>query len=77
MPGKKFVQLLRQRKKFVQANSKVQIVLKFVQRLNAFKKILHRHETEKKIRAAKILYPPPLPGFLMVRPLVGAAKDFT
>ena len=31
---------------------------KFVQRLNALKKILQRHETEKKIRAAKILYPP-------------------
>jgi hypothetical protein len=28
MPGKKFVQPLRQRKKFVQANSKVQIDLK-------------------------------------------------
>jgi hypothetical protein len=32
---------------------------KFVQRLNALKKILQRHETEKKICAAKILYPPP------------------
>jgi hypothetical protein len=30
-----------------------------MQRLNALKKILQRHETEKKIRAAKILYPPP------------------
>jgi hypothetical protein len=32
---------------------------KFVQRLNALKKILQRHETEKKNRASKILYPPP------------------
>ena len=39
-----------------------------MQRLNALKKFLQRHETEKKIRAAKILFPP-LPGFLMVRPL--------
>ena len=27
-------------------------------KLNALKKILQRHETEKKIRAAKILFPP-------------------
>jgi hypothetical protein len=49
IPGKKFVQPLRQRKKFVQANSKVQIVLKKNKWLNALKKILQRQETEKKI----------------------------
>jgi hypothetical protein len=60
MPGKKFVQPLRQRKK-IRASKQLStnsLEKKFVQRLNALKKILQRHETEKKIRAAKILYPP-------------------
>jgi hypothetical protein len=61
MPGKKFVQPLRQRKKIraSKQQSTNSLEKKFVQRLNALKKILQRHETEKKIRAAKILYPPP------------------
>jgi hypothetical protein len=43
-------------KKFVQANSKVQIVLKKIRaEVKCIKKILQRHETEKKIRAAKML----------------------
>jgi hypothetical protein len=54
MPGKKFVQPLHQRKKI--RASKQQSTnsheKKLVQRLNALKKILQRHETE-------ILYPPP------------------
>jgi hypothetical protein len=54
MPGKTSCSHYVREKKFVQANSKVQIVLKkFLQRLNALKKILQRHETEKKIRACR------------------------
>jgi hypothetical protein len=61
MPGKKFVQPLRQRKKIRASKqpSTNSLEKKFVQSLNALIKILQRHETEKKIRAAKILYPPP------------------
>ena len=61
MPGKKFVQPLRQRKKIraSKQQSTNSLENKFVQRLNALKIFLQRHETEKKIRAAKILYPPP------------------
>ena len=44
----------------MQANSKVQIVLKKIRaEVKCIKKILQRHEIEKEIRAAKILYPPP------------------
>ena len=68
MPGKKFVQPLRQRKKIraSKQQSTNSLEKRFLQRLNALKKILQRHETEKIICAAKILFPP-LPGFLMVR----------
>ena len=50
MPGKKIRAAITSEKK----NS-----CKQTAKLNALKKILQRHETEKKIRAAKILYPPP------------------
>ena len=71
MPGKKFVQPLRQRKKIraSKQQSTNSLEKKFVQRLNALKKILQRHETEKKIRAAKILCPPPPPGISNGPPL--------
>jgi hypothetical protein len=53
----------------VQANSKVQIVLKKIRaEVKCIKKILQRHEIEKEIRAAKILYPPP-PGISNGPPL--------
>jgi hypothetical protein len=53
----------------LQANSKVQIVLKKIRaEVKCIKKNLAEKWDGKKIRAAKILYPP-LPGFLMVRPL--------
>jgi hypothetical protein len=61
------VQPLRQRKKIraskQQSTNSLEkstnsLEKKFLQRLNALKKILQRHETEKKNRAAKILFPP-------------------
>jgi hypothetical protein len=69
MPGKKFVQPLRQRKKIVQANSKVQIVLK----RNSCRGYMHKknpaetRDWKKKSCRKNVI--PPLPGFLMVRPL--------
>jgi hypothetical protein len=60
MPGKKFAQPLRQRKKIVQANNKVQIVLKTILAdVKCIKKILQRHETEKKIVPQKFYTHPP------------------
>jgi hypothetical protein len=64
MPGKKFVQPLRQRKKI---RASKQQSINSLNRLNALKKILQRHETEKKFLPQKCYTP--LPGFLMVRPL--------
>ena len=66
MPGKKFVQPLRQRKKIraSKQQSTNSLEKKFLQRLNALKKI--RHETEKKFVPQKFYSP--LPGFLMVHP---------
>ena len=58
----KFVQPLRQRKKIraSKQQSTNSLEKKFGQRLNALKKSC-RDTRLKKIRAAKILYPPPLP----------------
>jgi hypothetical protein len=55
---KKFVPPLRQRKKFVQASTN-SLEKKFLQRLNALKKILQRHETEKKFVPQKFYSLPP------------------
>ena len=58
-------------KKFVQANSKVQIVLKkFRAEVKCIKKKSCRDmRLKKKFVPQKCYIPPPLPGFLMVRPL--------
>jgi hypothetical protein len=57
MPGKK-IRAARKKIRASKQQSTNSLEKKFVQRLNALKKILQRHEIEKKIRAAKILYPP-------------------
>jgi hypothetical protein len=70
MPGKKFVQPLRQRKKFVQANNKVQIVLKKIRaEVKCIKKKSCRYMSQWKKNSCRKNFIPPLPGFLMVRPL--------
>jgi hypothetical protein len=62
MPGKKFAQALRQRKKIVQ-------VIKQQCANSLEKKFLQRHETGKKNRAAKCIPPPP-PGISNGPPLI-------
>jgi hypothetical protein len=58
MPGKKFAWPLRQRKK--NRASKVQIVLKkILAEVKCIKKILQRHETDKKKIVPQKFYTPP------------------
>jgi hypothetical protein len=61
MPGKKFVQPLHQRKKIhaSKQQSTNSLEKKFVQRLNALKKFLQRHETKKIIVPQKFYTLPP------------------
>ena len=67
---KKFVQPLRQRKKI---RASKQQSTNSLEKILAEVKCIKKNPAEtwdwKKIRAAKILYPPPLPGYLIVRPL--------
>ena len=70
IPPKKFVQRKMPGKKIraSKQQSANSLEKKFLQRLHALKKNPADTRDWKKNRAAKFLYPPPLSGFLMVRP---------